>query len=832
MICSCTLLLLLSSFVAVSNGNTCRLSELSLTEEKIYSQNGEDGILLHLFESIGVTNRQYVEFGVEDGTECNTRILRETLNFTGLMMDGGHSNEKINLKQEFVSVDNVLHLFEKYEVPFSFDLLSVDTDAFDWWLLLRILRDGRYRPRVIVVEVNPTLGVGLSNFREEFTEMNRIPLTMIEPHLTDLLTWDLSRYSGANPIAFQKLGKLFGYDMLYCERCGVNCIMMHRDSLPLGCENTFVALPSVHYPCFGTARTGGAHPGHEVDRLMRRPVFLSDSLLALLAKNSHSLSDITEGLISPTIDYPLWGSDWCTCLLDIPLSARQAHLNVTNNARLDRAMSFFRYGQYYKAKNEFVSLMNEVLDGELTCTSKHWSDSACAITAALRYNVGVTHLHLENLKNDSLLRESSMALSDAANTILVGSYGHKIRSISNFISAMNQRSPFKLSIAWFSFSTDLSSSFVIKRRIMMDVCSDHEQTAHMYCKSNNIPSDACNSIKKRLREGYEKDFVRFPTAYYSVNSNEMLKQYQWPLLVGDMNSFTQSGCMQTYVAKYLSHVQSFCVSIVETGDLVLLSGFSSNSIITAVTIVLRSMLSGKQVEDKKLELNKVTSEIENMEKILFSLLDIYGCSLSVVENVTMHPALLDVNCLKKVASDEITSEMQATAVSSVLNDIYANIYTSSQDVMVYGNAMFSFTRSYWKDAFRGTAVHHLLIAPPVEVAVIGLSLELKIPIEQALERFIQLTNAAIEALSQSLGQVHILTLSDKDNITLTGLITHSNISRNSNKNPDISLYLNIVTTLMGTIAPLKRSVQIPYYFYKCYELMRSQLLLPNSPCVE
>ncbi|MBQ1915485.1 MAG: hypothetical protein II178_09745, partial [Selenomonadaceae bacterium] len=42
---------------------------------KVYSQNEEDGILQEIFRRIGTTNRQFVEFGVEDGLESNSHYL-------------------------------------------------------------------------------------------------------------------------------------------------------------------------------------------------------------------------------------------------------------------------------------------------------------------------------------------------------------------------------------------------------------------------------------------------------------------------------------------------------------------------------------------------------------------------------------------------------------------------------------------------------------------------------------------------------------------------------------------------------------------------------------
>ena len=63
-------------------------------------------------------------------------------------MDGSNEDTKINLKKVMFWLDNILELFTKYEVRREFDLLSVDMDSYDWWILEKILEDG-YRPRVI-----------------------------------------------------------------------------------------------------------------------------------------------------------------------------------------------------------------------------------------------------------------------------------------------------------------------------------------------------------------------------------------------------------------------------------------------------------------------------------------------------------------------------------------------------------------------------------------------------------------------------------------------------------------------------------------------------------
>jgi hypothetical protein len=45
---------------------------------------------------------------------------------TGLAMDGANAYPEMGIYQEFITVDNIIELFEKYGVQRDFDLLSVD----------------------------------------------------------------------------------------------------------------------------------------------------------------------------------------------------------------------------------------------------------------------------------------------------------------------------------------------------------------------------------------------------------------------------------------------------------------------------------------------------------------------------------------------------------------------------------------------------------------------------------------------------------------------------------------------------------------------------------
>ena len=177
---------------------------LSNSEDGVFSQYSEDGVLISLLDILGIDEKRkfFVEFGVESGLQCNTRILRERLGFSGLSMDGGHANSTINLHEEFVTEGNILDLFEKHGVPSNFDVLSVDVDMFDLWILAKILRSNIYRPRVIVVETNPTLCV--NDFMADYKKANSLPLVVTHPHKTEQTTWDGTRYSEAIPKHFKR----------------------------------------------------------------------------------------------------------------------------------------------------------------------------------------------------------------------------------------------------------------------------------------------------------------------------------------------------------------------------------------------------------------------------------------------------------------------------------------------------------------------------------------------------------------------------------------------------------------------------------------------------
>ena len=56
-------------------------------EFQVYSQWGDDGIIQFLVSYLDINDKRFVEFGVENFKECNTRFLLINNNWTGLVMD-------------------------------------------------------------------------------------------------------------------------------------------------------------------------------------------------------------------------------------------------------------------------------------------------------------------------------------------------------------------------------------------------------------------------------------------------------------------------------------------------------------------------------------------------------------------------------------------------------------------------------------------------------------------------------------------------------------------------------------------------------------------------
>jgi len=187
------------------------IKNLNTYERRVYSQNGEDGIIQAIFKQIKPTNKYYVEFGVTDGRECNTKFLKNQ-GWRGLWMDGLDNPPEFGVKKEFITAENINIVFKKYKVPKEFDLLGIDIDGNDYWVW-KALKN--YKPRVVVIEYNAGHG------------KNDSKVIKYNPKFE----WDFSHYYGASLLAMNKLAKTKGYTLVAVENRTVNAFFVRNELL-------------------------------------------------------------------------------------------------------------------------------------------------------------------------------------------------------------------------------------------------------------------------------------------------------------------------------------------------------------------------------------------------------------------------------------------------------------------------------------------------------------------------------------------------------------------------------------------------------------------------
>ena len=67
--------------------NYIKIKSLNELDYKVYSQNGEDGIIDYLISQLNIQKPKFIEIGVGDYTEANTRFLFERTSCEGLIVD-------------------------------------------------------------------------------------------------------------------------------------------------------------------------------------------------------------------------------------------------------------------------------------------------------------------------------------------------------------------------------------------------------------------------------------------------------------------------------------------------------------------------------------------------------------------------------------------------------------------------------------------------------------------------------------------------------------------------------------------------------------------------
>jgi hypothetical protein len=198
------------------------------SEFRVFSQFGEDGIIQFLIQRVPIENRVFVEFGVEDYVEANTRFLLMNNAWRGLVIDSRATHRQflevsglawrttIHALTAFVDRDNINALIRGAGVNGDIGLLSVDIDGNDLWVLEAL---ESVSPRVLVTEYNSLFGAERAvsvPYDPEFARSQK--------HFSYL-------YWGASLAALATVADRKGYALVGGNRAGNNAFYVRRDLL-------------------------------------------------------------------------------------------------------------------------------------------------------------------------------------------------------------------------------------------------------------------------------------------------------------------------------------------------------------------------------------------------------------------------------------------------------------------------------------------------------------------------------------------------------------------------------------------------------------------------
>jgi len=193
---------------------------------KVFSQFDEDGIIQYLISKLPIGNKTFIEFGVENYEESNTRFLLLNDHWQGMVLDARASDIRyirqdkiywqydLQAKCAWITRENINGLLHDAGFGEDVGLLSIDIDGNDYWIWEAIQS---VRPLIVIVEYNSLLGLQpiAVPYKEDFDRT--------VAHYSTL-------YYGASLGALQHLAQKKGYMLLGSNVWGHNAFFIRTDT--------------------------------------------------------------------------------------------------------------------------------------------------------------------------------------------------------------------------------------------------------------------------------------------------------------------------------------------------------------------------------------------------------------------------------------------------------------------------------------------------------------------------------------------------------------------------------------------------------------------------
>ena len=163
--------------------NLENIKDIDQTNYKVFSQNGEDGIIQYLIKTLKLNHIKFVEIGTEDYSESNTRYIFQTMRCDGLIIDPLKNLEtivrknipefwknKLTIINKFVTPENINSLLDNNNFQNNIDLFSLDIDGIDYWIIKKLKKN---ISKIFVAEYNPYFGPDLEITVPNINNFNR-----------------------------------------------------------------------------------------------------------------------------------------------------------------------------------------------------------------------------------------------------------------------------------------------------------------------------------------------------------------------------------------------------------------------------------------------------------------------------------------------------------------------------------------------------------------------------------------------------------------------------------------------------------------------------------
>ncbi|HEY0608168.1 MAG TPA: hypothetical protein VGD35_00900 [Chitinophaga sp.] len=202
------------------------LEDIKLAEYKVFSQWGDDGIIQFLVEYLNIPNKVFIEFGVEDYNQSNTRFLLMNNNWKGLVLDASVANIE-SIKQQdiywkydltavhsFVSAENINDTIKANGFSGEIGILHIDIDGNDYWVWKAI---NCVDPVIVIMEYNSVFGKEMPWVTPYKATFNRTAA-----HHSNL-------YFGSSIVSLADLAEEKGYKFIGCNSNGNNAFFVRND---------------------------------------------------------------------------------------------------------------------------------------------------------------------------------------------------------------------------------------------------------------------------------------------------------------------------------------------------------------------------------------------------------------------------------------------------------------------------------------------------------------------------------------------------------------------------------------------------------------------------